>query len=296
VLERQCHLRWLEADDVALALPERRPDAHKGKFGHLLIVAAAAGRGGAVAMAARAAVVSGAGLVTMAVPEPAVTVVDAACLEAMTQPLAADGSGCVAGPQGLEDVLERMTAIAVGPGMGTGPGAAATMDWLLETWQGPLLLDADAINLLAGQPQRLGERQAATVLTPHPGELGRLLGRSTQEVVADRLAAALEAAERSRAVVVAKGYRTVIASPHGEAWITPTGDSHLGSGGSGDVLTGTIASFLAQGLEPVRSCQLGCWLHGRAGELGADTYPAATPAAVLPELLAAAWQELQEDR
>ena len=293
VLETGCHLHWIESEDVALLLPMRQANSHKGSFGHLLIVAGAEGRGGAVAMAGQAAVVTGAGLVTMAVPRPAVPVVDGACLEAMTHPLAATDSGEVAGPEGLERLLDRMTAMATGPGMGTGDGAARTLEWVLDTWEGPLLLDADAINLLAGRPQRLSGREQPPVLTPHPGELARLLDCSTEDVVGDRVAAAREAASRAGAVVVAKGFRTVIADPGGEVWINPTGDDGLASGGSGDVLTGTIAGLLAQGLEPVRAALVGCWLHGRAGELGGETYPAAVPAAELPKLVARAWLELE---
>ena len=292
-LEENCHLRWPEAEDIHLLLPTRRPDAHKGTFGHLLLVAGAEGRGGAVAMAARAAVVSGAGLVTMAVPEPVVPVVDASCLEAMTHSLKATGQGEISGPEGVEPILERMTAIAAGPGMGTGAGAAATLEWLLENWRGALLLDADAINLLAGRPERLAGRDTSPVVTPHPGELARLVGWTTEKVSADRLGAAREAASRSRSVVVAKGHRTLIAEPGGEVWINPTGNASLASGGSGDVLTGTIGAFLAQGLEPVRAAIAGCWLHGRAGELGSAVYPAAVPAAELSSFLAQAWRELE---
>jgi len=291
-LEAGCDLWWLEADDAALMLPSRAPDAHKGDFGHLLIVAGSIGRGGAVSMAARSAVVAGSGLVTMAVPEPLVAVVDGACLEAMTHPLAADRDGGIAVPDGLEPLLGRSTAVAAGPGMGTGDGAAKTLDWLLEHWPGPLLLDADAINLLAGRPERLAGREAPPVLTPHPGELARLLGRTTAEVAAHRLEAAREAARRSGAVVVAKGFRSIVAAPDGQAWINPTGDAHLASGGSGDVLTGTIAGLLAQGVDSARAALVGCWLHGRAGELGGETFPAATPASSLPDLIAAAWREL----
>jgi NAD(P)H-hydrate epimerase len=293
-LEKNCGLRWLEAEDVALMLPDRPPDAHKGRFGHLLIVAGAVGRGGAVAMAANSAVVTGTGLVTMAVPEPVVPVVDASCLEAMSHPLAVDSDGGIAGPEGLEDLLVRMTAIATGPGMGTREGAGTTLEWLLDNWKGPLLLDADAVNLMAGRPERLAGREVPPVLTPHPGELARLLGTSTEDVVADRLAAARQAATRSNSVVVAKGFRTVVAAPDGEAWVNPTGDAHLASGGSGDVLTGAVAGLLAQRLDPVRCALVGCWLHGRAGELGDDDYPAATPAGLQSQLLATAWQELEE--
>ena len=291
-LDNGCTLRWVEPHDVGLMLPVRSRDAHKGGFGHLLVVAGAVGRGGAVAMAARSAVAVGSGLVTMAVPEPVVPVVDGACLEAMTHPLAADANGGIADADGLEPVLDRMTALAVGPGMGTSQGAARCLEWILDAWHGPLLLDADAVNLLAGRPQRLAGREVPAVLTPHPGELGRLLGRTTAEVVSARLDAAREAAQLSGSVVVAKGYRTLVVAPDGEAWVNPTGDSSLASGGSGDVLTGAIGGFLAQGLDPVRSCLVGCWLHGRAGELGSELYPAATPASRQPELVARAWLEL----
>jgi NAD(P)H-hydrate epimerase len=245
-------------------------------------------------MAARAAVVAGSGLVTMAVPGPAVAVADTACLEAMTHALAADGQGRLAGPEGLEELLPRMTAVAAGPGLGTGGGAAAALDRLLELWTGPLLLDADALNLLAERPRRLVGRTVPAVLTPHPGELARLLGRSTASVVDDRLGAAREAAARAGAIVVAKGFRTVVAEPGGEAWIVASGDAGLASGGSGDVLTGLVGAFLAQGFEPVRAALLGCWLHGRAGELGGEAYPAAVPASVLPELVARAWRQLTD--
>jgi NAD(P)H-hydrate epimerase len=292
-LEQDCHLWWPETADIALLLPHRPADSHKGTFGHLLLVAGARGRAGAVAMAANAAVVSGAGLVTMAVPEPVVSVVDGSCLEAMTHPLKATGEGEIDGPDGIESILERMTAIAVGPGMGTGAGAAATLEWLLDNWLGPLLLDADAINMLAGRPERLAGRDMSPVLTPHPGELARLLGWTTEQVTTDRLAAAREAASRTRSVVVAKGHHTLIAEPGGEAWINPTGSASLATGGSGDVLTGTIAALLAQGLDPVRAAITGCWLHGRAGEIGSGDYPAAVPASRLPAFIAPAWRELE---
>jgi NAD(P)H-hydrate epimerase len=294
VVEGGSELHWVEAEDAALLLPHRQTTSHKGSFGHLLLVAGAEGRGGAVGMAAQAAVVAGSGLVTMAVPKPAVPVVDVACLEAMTHPMAADEAGRMAGPGGLGELMDRVTAIATGPGMGTGDGAAATLEWILDNWDGSLLLDADAINLLAGRPERLTGREQSPVLTPHPGELARLLGRNTEDVVSERVAAAREAAERAHAVVVAKGFRTVIADPDGGVFINPTGDAGLASGGSGDILTGTIGAFLAQGLDPVRAAIVGCWLHGRAGEIGGEEWPAAVPASTLPALIAEAWHELEE--
>jgi NAD(P)H-hydrate epimerase len=294
-LDDECSLWLTEAEDIALMLPTRSPNAHKGQFGHTLIVAGAQGRGGAVAIAAQSAVVVGSGLVTMAVPEPVVPVVDAACLEAMTHPVSADGSGAfVGGDGGIGAILDRMTAIAIGPGMGVGEGAKKMLSWVLETWGGPLLLDADAINLVAGAPERLAGRERPPVLTPHPGELGRLLGVATEEVVADRVAAARQAARRSGSIVVAKGYGTVIADPDGQTWVNPTGDVGLASGGSGDALTGAIAGLLAQGVDPLRAAQVGCWLHGRAGEIGGEIFPAAVPASELPNLMADAWGELED--
>lgn len=296
VLTAECRLWWLEAEDVALLLPNRPVDGHKGTFGHLLLVAGAAGRAGAVAMAARAAVTAGAGLVTAAVPAPALPVVDGACLEAMTHALPADAHGFAAGADpGLAEPLERASAVAIGPGLGTGDGAAALLDQVLESWAGPLLLDADALNLLSGRPERLAGRDVPPVLTPHPGELGRLLGIGTGEVVADRLAAARTLASAAGAVVVAKSFRTVVVAPDGEAWVIPVGDSHLGSGGAGDVLTGTIGALLAQGLEPVRAALVGCWLHGRAGELLGRSFPAAAPASEVAAGLADAWLELLDE-
>lgn len=294
VLERGCSLRWPERDDLALMLPHRAPIDHKGTFGHLLIVAGGTGRGGAVAMAGRAAVVTGAGLVTMAVPAPVVPIVDGGCLEAMSHPLPADESGDIAGPGDLEALLEKITAVATGPGLGTTEGARETVGWLLDSFRGPVLLDADAVNIHAGEPERLAGRDVPPVLTPHPGELARLLGRETKEVVRDRLTAAREAARRARAVVVAKGFRTVVATAEGAAWVIPAGDQHLASGGAGDVLTGCIGALLAGGMDPARAALLGCWLHGRAGELAGEEYPAAVPAGILPDFLPRAWSELVE--
>jgi NAD(P)H-hydrate epimerase len=292
VLEAQCRRWWVERGDAELLLPDRARDAHKGRFGHVLLIAGSEGRGGAVALAANAAVVAGAGLVTMAVPQPVVPVVDAACLEAMTHPIAVTATGEIRNPDALAPALERATVAAVGPGMGTGDGAARTLEWVLEHWPGPLVLDADAINLLAGRGETLAGRSIPAVLTPHPGELARFLDTSIDDVVDDRVGAAREAAAAARSVVVAKGFRSVIADPGGEVWINPTGDAALASGGSGDVLTGTVAAMLAHGLDPDRAATVACWLHGRAGELGSADYPAAVPAGALPELIARAWREL----
>lgn len=292
ILEKDCCLWWVESHDISLMLPQRPDSGHKGSFGHLLIAGGSPGKSGAVSMAAQAAVVGGSGLVTMAVPESILHEADLACSESMGFALPANQASEIDGAGEIDTILPRFSALVVGPGLGTGTGAQTLLHHLLQHKKLPLLLDADALNLMAGRLEELQNLDCPLVLTPHPGELARLLGTSTDEVLRDRLKAAREAAHLSGAVVVAKSHRTIIAEPSGQAWVIPTGDHHLGTGGSGDVLSGLIGAFLAQGLEPVRAAILGAWLHGRAGELGGEIYPAAVPASRLSEFIARAWMEL----
>jgi hydroxyethylthiazole kinase-like uncharacterized protein yjeF len=294
LLDAMARAFLVDEEDAHLLLPVRPVSGHKGTFGHLLVVAGSPGRSGAAAMAARAAVVGGSGLVTVACPDVIASTVDAAVPESMTHALTSADNGAVAGPGDLDGLLPSMSAVVVGPGLGLGDGSRALLEWLVDAWDGPLLLDADAITLLGGRPERLAERSGETVLTPHPGELARLLGSTVQAVVDDPLDAVLRAADRANAVVLGKGYRTLIGDPLGHAWVNPTGDSHLATGGSGDVLSGLLGALLAQELPADRAAQLGAWLHGRAGEIGADTWPAAVPSGSLPELIARAWLELAE--
>jgi len=293
LIERNAVAGLLEHDDVAAWLPVREPAAHKGNFGHLLVIAGRVGRAGAAALAARAAVNLGAGLVTVATAEGAVTPIQSSVPEAMVDPLPQGGDGSVAGG-GVEALLERVTAVAIGPGLGLGAGPRRLLDDVLERWRGPLLLDADALTLLDGRLERLAARGAETVLTPHPGELARLLGVDTAAVAGDRLGAARTASSRSGGTVLAKGARTVIVAPGGRPLVNPTGGPGLASGGAGDVLTGAIGALLAQGLPGDQACALGAWLHGRAAELAADHWPGAVPASVVAAYLPAAEAELRE--
>ena len=295
LLEDGANLWWIDDHDVSLLLPHRPTAAHKGTFGHLGIIGGGPGRSGAVAMACRSAVAAGSGLVTAAVPERILPVVDGACLEAMTFGLPCDGNGEASGPGALDVLWSRLTAVALGPGLGTDAGAARLLEQTLTSWAGSLLIDADGLNLLAHREKPIPHRDAPTVLTPHPGELARLLNTATSEVVDNRLEAARECARIHSAVVVAKGFRTVVAEPSGQAWIIPTGDQHLASGGSGDVLTGLVGALLAQGLDGARAAVVGAYLHGRAGELGSESWPAAVPAGELPSLVAEAWADLQRN-
>lgn len=291
VVKEKAKLFWLEQEDLAGWVPRRGVDAHKGHFGHLCVAAGRFGRAGAAALAARAAVAVGAGLVTVCLPAAAVNAVQALVPEAMVNPW--ESGQEEAGEEGLAAALARASAVACGPGMGLGEEAKARLESLLAQWGGPLVLDADALTLLAGQLERLAARTDEVVLTPHPAELGRLLAWPTEEVVGDRLRAAREAARRSRAVVLAKGARTVIAAPDGRALVNPTGTPGLASGGAGDVLTGTIGALLAQGLSGWEAAAVGAWLHGRAAELAAQRFAGAVPAGELVSFLVDAEREVR---
>lgn len=256
----QLHL--LTDTELAVALTERPRESHKGTYGHALIVGGSPGKSGAVVLAARAAVRGGAGLVTAAVPEPLLAAVDAGSVESMTV--------CLSETQGLSEapgLAEGKTAVAIGPGLGQNP---MTVDMVLELVKGleaPVVLDADGLNAFSGRLEELAERSGETVLTPHPGEMGRLLGMTSTEVQADRVGSVRWAARESGAIVVLKGYLSLIATPEGEVFVNPTGNPGMASGGSGDVLTGLAVALLAQGYEALTATQLAVFLHGLAGDL-----------------------------
>ncbi len=293
VLDALAGVCMAEAEDVAGWLPRRAVDAHKGHFGHLVICAGRVGRAGAAILAARAAVLAGAGLVTVATASGAVAPIQSAVPEAMVDPLPQGDDGSVTG-EGVVPLLAKATAIAIGPGLGTGGGPRLLLDAVLGQWHGPLLLDADALTLLAGRLEALADRAAPTLLTPHPGELARLLGTATAAVTADRLAAARQAARRGGATVLAKGARTIVAQREGRAVINPTGGPGLASGGAGDVLTGAIGALLAQGVPALEAAVTGAYLHGRAAELAGEQHPGAVPAGVVASYLPGAERELRE--
>ncbi|HWN45175.1 MAG TPA: NAD(P)H-hydrate dehydratase [Thermoanaerobaculia bacterium] len=280
-------LHLLVEEELSGLLPERAPGTHKGDYGHVLLVAGSPGKAGAAILAARAAVRSGAGLVTAAVPESILDVVDLGSIESMTLPL-----------RSLDQVLEAAegkSVLAMGPGLGQESETAQAIRRIALEVQLPLVLDADGINAFAGRAAELAGRSAETVLTPHPGELGRLLGISTAEVQGDRLAAARRAAVEAEAVVVLKGHRTLVATPGGEVHVNTTGNPGMASGGTGDVLTGLIAGLLAQGLGALDAARLGVYLHGLAGDLAAArTGEAALTAGDLLTYLPAAFMEMEE--
>ncbi len=253
---------------AARELPARLPGGHKGSFGHVLVVAGSPGKTGAAALAAAGAGRAGAGLVTVACPSSLNAILEVKCTEAMTAPLPETPDQTL-GPTATTAVLElaaERDVVAMGPGLGRGAATGTFLLQVAESLAKPLVLDADGLYPFAGALEQLRARRAPTVLTPHPGEAGRLLGSSAQAVNADRVAAACTLAERTGSTVVLKGAATVVASAEGFAAINPTGGPELGSGGTGDVLTGIVAALLAQGLGADRAATLAAWVHGATGD------------------------------
>lgn len=266
-------LSLLVGDELAAYLLVPRPTDHKGRFGHCLIVAGSRGKAGAAILAARAAVASGAGLVTVGVPAPLVDLVDGASLESMSLPLAADRSGALSVDAASESLaaLEGKQALAIGPGLGTRGTTATAVRELVATARVPMVIDADGLNVLAGELELLREREHPTVLTPHPGEAARLFDLPAEEILGSRIEFVRDKASELGVVLVLKGHQTLVGTPTGEVFVNSTGSPAMASGGSGDVLTGMIGALLAQRYDAVVAACLGVFLHGLAGDLAAET-------------------------
>ncbi|MCL6522759.1 MAG: NAD(P)H-hydrate dehydratase [Firmicutes bacterium] len=268
--------RLLEPAGAATLLPARPAAAHKGLFGHVLVVGGSRGLGGAPGLAARGALRGGAGLVSVATVEEVAVAVAASLPEAMVSGFRADADGRL-GPEVAAGVLElagRADVLLVGPGLGRSEATRELLRALLSRWEGALVLDADALVVVGAEEVaalrgRLPGAAARTVVTPHPGEAARFLGRSTGEVLMDPPAAARQLAQRAHAAAVLKGAHTLVATPDGRLWVNPTGNPGMATGGSGDVLAGLVAALLAQGLEAGAAARLGVYLHGLAGDLAA---------------------------
>ncbi len=290
-------LHLLLGSELAACLAPRPARTHKGDFGHTLLVGGSPGKAGAVILAARAAVRGGAGLVTAAVPEPILPMVDGGSLESMTIALPSGpegGLGAGAGAAALA-VAEGKRSAALGPGLGLSSKTAAAVRRMAREMPMPVVLDADALNAMAGRLGELQGRAADTVLTPHPGEMARLLGVSIAEVQDDRVAAVRRAASESGAVTILKGHLTLVAEASGAVYVNPTGNPGMASGGSGDVLTGLVAALLAQGYDTLVASQLAVYLHGLAGDLAArDIASEALRASDLIDYLPSAFDCLRE--
>jgi NAD(P)H-hydrate epimerase len=267
-------LRSSGADEFAGLPLIRAAEAYKNSYGHLLLVAGSVGKTGAAVLAGHSALRGGAGLVTIATPEPALSIIASAQAEYMTEPLPATSAGTL-GAAGLRSgkfagLLRGMTVLAIGPGIGQHPETQEFIRGAVAETELPIVLDADGLNAFAGDGELLRKRKAKfLVVTPHPGEMARLLGGSIAQVQHDRVKTATEAARKWNAHVVLKGFHTIIAAPNGQVFVNITGNPALAKGGSGDVLTGLLGALIAQfGTDDlVRVVALGVYLHGRAADL-----------------------------
>ncbi|MGD9612164.1 MAG: NAD(P)H-hydrate dehydratase [Kiritimatiellia bacterium] len=270
-------LQLVTVMDLRRSLPPRPRDAHKGTYGTALLLGGSARYPGAIVLAAEGAVRSGVGLVRVATVESAAAALVARVPEAIAEVRL-----------GAEPALAGADAVLAGPGLGRGPEVVQLVEKLLRETPAPLVLDADAISALAGRPEAVRACAQPVVLTPHPGELARLLGTDVAAIQRDRLAAARAAAERTGAIVVLKGAGTLVAQSGQPTWINLTGNPGMACGGCGDVLAGLLAGLLAQGLPPLAAACAAVWLHGSAGDYAAlrRTQPAMRAgdvAAALPD-------------
>ena len=289
--------------DVAWVSQPRKIDAHKGSFGHVLILAGSVGKTGAAALAAKAALRAGAGLATVATAKSALPVVASLGMEFMTEPLPETESGTVslrAFDYGrLDKLVEGKSVLAVGPGIGSAPETAELVRTAVNKYHLPVVLDADGLNALAGCMRRLRSGDHVRVLTPHPGEMARLTGKTTAEIQAHRVDVARDFAARYQVHLVLKGFRTLTAAPQGQVWVNPTGNPGMATGGTGDVLTGLTAGLLSQfPTRPVINVVAAAvYLHGLAGDLAAsDLGQNSMIAGDLLEALPRAFQALRGTR
>jgi hydroxyethylthiazole kinase-like uncharacterized protein yjeF len=261
--------RLLTSAAIGSALPRRAPDSHKGSYGHVLVLAGSLGKSGAAMLCGRSSLRAGAGLTTVASPSPALVVVLAQTPELMTEPLPDHDGGwrfTSSDAPRLLHLFDGKDAVVFGPGIGVTPATRALSEWLIASSPLPMVIDADGLNCLAGQIGWLKERRSPLVLTPHPGEMARLLSCSISDVQGNRVDAARRLATDYRVTVVLKGARTVIADPGGVVAVNPSGNPGMASGGMGDALAGMIGSLLAQGVEATEASEVAVFWHGAAAD------------------------------
>lgn len=261
--EEEITLSVMTAAEVDEMVPERSPRSHKGTYGHVAIVGGSAGRSGAAVLAARGALRSGAGLVTVVTDRETAQIVDAHSIESMSLADELRDAGNVV------ELLERYAVVAIGSGLRDDEDSYRFLRELVTRIEKPLVLDAGAISAFAGTPELL-HTTSAKILTPHPGEAARLLGRQVSEIERDRISTAREIAARTGAVVILKGHQTLVADAHGNVSVNPTGNPAMAAGGMGDVLTGLAAALLAQHLDAWDAARVAVFLHGLAGDLAAS--------------------------
>lgn len=270
----------LTPPEIKELIRPRRYDAHKGDFGKILTVTGSRNMTGCVSICSRAAVEAGAGLVTAAFPEEIYNAVAPNIAEQTMLPLPSENGALAERAAGALAVKANgYTAVAAGCGIGTSFGAARTVTSLIENYKGTLILDADALNCLAGRPDILAESDADIVITPHPGEMARLINKTPAEVNSDRIGIARDFAEKYGVCAVLKGADTVIAAPDGRVAVNPTGNPGMARGGSGDALTGIIAGLVPQTADSFDAARAGAYIHGGAGDFVTRKYGILAPTA-----------------
>lgn len=276
-------------------LPDRPSDGHKGTFGRVLICGGSNGMAGAVALAGVSALRSGAGLVTLAIPQAIGGAVSAIEPSYMTIPLADDSDGRIShgALPALESKLAEMNAAAIGPGLGRSADLDQIVKQLYRRAANPLVIDADALNSLADQSDILTDHAGPRVLTPHPGEFGRLLGLSVSDVQQNREKLAQEFAAEHQTTLVLKGAGTIVTDGN-YTYTNETGNAGMATGGTGDILTGVIVSLIAQGMTPFDAASLAVYVHGHAGDLAAEELSQrGMIASDLIEFIPYAWRDLE---
>jgi len=261
-----------EPDDFIDLLKEGKCDTHKGDRGHLLILAGSTGKTGAAVMAALGALRAGVGLVTVGTPASLNSILEVKLTEAMTAPLpeTKDGTLSIRAKDRILRLAEGKSAIAIGPGLSTNPETTRLVREISAECDLPMVIDADGLNSLAEAPEALNNLDGNKILTPHPGEMGRLTGIKGKDIQLDRIGAAARFIERYKCCLVLKGARTVISAPGEKMYLNPTGNPALSSGGSGDVLTGIISGFLTRGAPAIKAAVAGVYLHGLAADILAE--------------------------
>jgi NAD(P)H-hydrate epimerase len=267
------HLNVITARDIAQLLAPRPADSNKGMYGHVLVIGGSLGKAGAAAMAGIAALRSGAGLSTVATPRSVLDTVAGFHPELMTELLAETAAGTIASSalKRVNELSAGKTVLAIGPGISRNPQTARFVRTLVARSEIPIVLDADGLNAFEGHTDELNGKGRIMVITPHPGEMARLAGCTTAAVQKDRLGVARKFARKHALVVVLKGYRTLVVTPDGEAWVNMTGNPGMASGGTGDILTGIVAGLLAQNPKATLAAAMAAvHLHGLAGDVARE--------------------------
>lgn len=261
----------VEEIDAMKLFPKRDPMAHKGNYGHLMVITGSPGKTGAGIMAGNSAIKMGTGLVTLIVPKSLNAIYESQTLEVMSEPVYdTDGFIGTKAVDRILKVLERATALAIGPGLGQHEETLTVLKNILTNIDIPVVIDADGINLISRSLDILEKARCSVILTPHPGEFMRLTGESKERVLNERLEVATTWAQKLGVIMVLKGAGTITATPDGRAYINPTGNPGMATGGSGDVLTGIIGALLAMNHDPVTSAYIGVFIHGLSGDLAME--------------------------